>query len=72
MSTAQSVKLHVTALPGLLGWAARKLAAWRERIAARRMLAAISERDLRDAGISPHFADYEARQPFWRPLRDLR
>lgn len=45
---------------------------WRDRIRARRALAEIDERSLREAGISPAMAEYEMRQPFWRPLRGER
>ena len=45
---------------------------WLERIRARRALACIDERSLRELGISPGLAEYEASQPFWQPLRDLR
>ena len=45
---------------------------WLERIRARRALARIDERTLREAGISPVLAEYEASRPFWQPLRDLR
>ncbi|MBM3651042.1 MAG: DUF1127 domain-containing protein [Alphaproteobacteria bacterium] len=45
---------------------------WRERIATRRYLAALDARSLRDAGISPAAAAYEASKPFWRPLGALR
>lgn len=45
---------------------------WRQRIAARRELAQASARDLRDAGISPTHAAFEAGQPFWRPMSRLR
>jgi uncharacterized protein YjiS (DUF1127 family) len=48
------------------------LRTWLERIRARRSLARIDARSLREAGISPGLAEYEANQPFWRPLRDLR
>ena len=45
---------------------------WLERIRARRALARIDERSLRELGISPGLAEYEAGKPFWQPLRDLR
>jgi uncharacterized protein YjiS (DUF1127 family) len=45
---------------------------WLERIRVRRALARIDARSLREAGISPVLAEYEANQPFWQPLRDLR
>jgi len=48
------------------------LRTWRERIRARRALAAIDERSLREAGLSSAQAEYEMKQPFWRPLRDQR
>ena len=48
------------------------LRTWLERIRARRALARIDARSLREAGISPALAEYEANRPFWHPLRDLR
>lgn len=50
------------------------IATWRERAQARRDLAQIDARSLREAGIDPGVADFEAAQPFWRKpmtLRDL-
>jgi uncharacterized protein YjiS (DUF1127 family) len=52
--------------------AAAILRVWRERNRARRALAEIDERCLREAGISPGLAEYEMQQPFWRPLRQRR
>ena len=46
--------------------------AWHQRAKARRQLAQISERDLRDAGLSSLMVDFEVQQPFWRPLSNLR
>jgi len=48
------------------------LRTWLERIRARRALARIDARSLREAGISPALAEYEANRPFWQPLSDLR
>ena len=45
---------------------------WRERTAARRYLAAMDARSLRDAGISPAAAAYESGKSFWQPLGSLR
>ena len=45
---------------------------WRERSAARRYLAAMDARSLRDAGISPAAAAYESGKSFWQPLGPLR
>jgi uncharacterized protein YjiS (DUF1127 family) len=49
-----------------------KLRLWRERARARNALAQVDERSLRDAGISPAQASFEASQPFWRRLRSPR
>ncbi len=47
-------------------------AIWRQRTEARRALASMDSRSLRDAGISPAAAAYEAGKPFWRKMGDLR
>jgi uncharacterized protein YjiS (DUF1127 family) len=49
-----------------------RLELWRERIVARRHLAAMDARSLRDAGICPAAAAFECGKPFWRPLGPLR
>ena len=51
---------------------AAMLRLWRERSAARRCLAAMDARSLREAGISPGGAAYESGKPFWQPLGPLR
>ena len=51
---------------------AATLKLWRERNAARRHLAAMDARSLRDAGISPAAAAYESGKSFWQPLGPLR
>ena len=48
------------------------LALWRGRIEARRYLAGLDARGLRDAGISPAAAAYECGKPFWRKMGTLR
>jgi uncharacterized protein YjiS (DUF1127 family) len=45
---------------------------WRHRTVARRELASLDARSLRDIGLEPGDVDYELCQSFWRPLRDLR
>jgi uncharacterized protein YjiS (DUF1127 family) len=45
---------------------------WRHRIRARRELTQIDARSLRDAGISPGVAAFEAAQPFWHAPIELR
>ena len=49
-----------------------KLRLWRERARARDALAQIDPRSLRDAGIAPAQAEFEASQPFWRRPGSLR
>jgi uncharacterized protein YjiS (DUF1127 family) len=39
---------------------------WRQRTRDRRELAQMDERSLRDIGLTPYDALYEARKPFWR------
>ena len=48
------------------------LIGWHRRSRLRRLLATVDPRSLRDAGIDPGLADYEAAQPFWRPPVNLR
>jgi uncharacterized protein YjiS (DUF1127 family) len=45
---------------------------WRERTIARRHLAAMDARSLRDAGISPAAAAYESGKSFWQAFGPLR
>jgi uncharacterized protein YjiS (DUF1127 family) len=45
---------------------------WRRRSVERSELARLDARTLRDIGVDPGVVDYEIRQPFWRPLRNLR
>jgi uncharacterized protein YjiS (DUF1127 family) len=49
-----------------------KLRLWRERARTRGALAEIDARSLREAGISPVQAEFEANQPFWRRPGSLR
>ena len=51
---------------------AMTLKIWRERIAARRNLAAMDALSLRDAGISPAAAAYESGKSFWQAFGPLR
>ncbi len=54
----------------------RRLAAtvklWSERKMARRYLATMDARSLREAGISPAAAAYESGKSFWQPFGTLR
>jgi uncharacterized protein YjiS (DUF1127 family) len=52
--------------------AAAALRQWRANREARRGLAELDARSLRDIGISPAMADYEASRPPWHSVRDLR
>jgi len=47
-------------------------ALWRGRIEARRCLARLDARSLRDCGISPAAAAFESGRPFWRKMGALR
>ena len=40
---------------------------WFERMRERRMLAELTDRDLRDIGLSRYDAMHEWRKPFWQP-----
>lgn len=58
---------HVSpAHPGHLARFAEALSEWRKRYHGRRELAAISDRDLHDMGITRTDADHELAKPFWR------
>lgn len=48
------------------------VAIWRRRLQARRRLLQVDARTLRDAGIDPVAARYEAQRPFWSAERRLR
>lgn len=51
-------------------WAALML--WRRHARDRRRLAMLSDRSLRDIGLSRAMVDFELSQPSWRELRDRR
>jgi len=44
-----------------------QLSTWRDRSRAREQLMRLSERELKDMGISKYDAFYEWKKPFWRP-----
>ena len=56
----------------ILGVIVATLHEWRRRYVARRELASLDERMLRDIGLDPGVVDYEVSQSFWRPPRDWR
>ena len=58
--------------PSLRHRLAMTLKVWRQRVAARRNLAAMDARSLRDAGISPAAAAYESGKSFWQAFGPLR
>ena len=62
----------VSSRPSLRHRLAITLKIWRERVAARRNLAAMDARSLRDAGISPAAAAYESGKTFWQAFGPLR
>jgi uncharacterized protein YjiS (DUF1127 family) len=56
----------------ILGLIVATLHEWRRRQAARRELAGLDERMIRDIGLDPGTVNYEASQSFWRTPRDWR
>lgn len=72
VSEAVSPAIPATPSPGRRTGLREWFQAWRENVAARRALAAMDARSLREIGVAPEFADYEMQRPFWRPVRDLR
>jgi uncharacterized protein YjiS (DUF1127 family) len=62
----------VSPRPPLRSWLAMTLKIWRDRVSARRHLAAMDARSLRDAGISPAAAAYESGKTFWQAFGPLR
>lgn len=61
-----SMKVFHPSLGSLTEAVREGFAAWRTRAREREALAAMSERDLHDIGLSRWDADYEAAKPFWR------
>jgi uncharacterized protein YjiS (DUF1127 family) len=51
---------------------AATVATWRVRVAARRHLAQLDARTLRDIGVAPTVAAVEADTPFWKKMAPLR
>jgi len=54
----------------IAGAIVESLRSWRRRRVARRELAQLDERILRDIGIDRSTVNHEMQQPFWLPLRD--
>ncbi|MBR1144904.1 DUF1127 domain-containing protein [Bradyrhizobium sp. AUGA SZCCT0431] len=74
---AAAVPAHAVVTPRaswhlILGLIVAIVREWRHRSVARRELASLDERMLRDIGLDPGTVDYEASQSFWRPARDWR
>ena len=61
-----------TPRPSLRQRIALAITLWRQRSEMRRALALMDARSLRDAGISPAAAAYEASKPFWEKVNSLR
>ncbi len=57
---------HTGALHQLLARMTAQLGEWRRRLRDRRALAVMSDRSLRDIGLTRYDALYEADKPFWR------
>ena len=65
-SAAQLWGMWLRVGQALLLRAAPPVTAWRQRGWERRMLARMTERDLKDIGLTPPLARYEINKPFWR------
>ena len=57
---------HTGVLHHLLARIGSEVGEWRRRSRDRRELAAMSNRALRDIGLTRYDADWEASKPFWR------
>jgi len=57
---------RTSVLHQVLARVAAKVGEWRRRSRDRSALAAMSDRSLRDIGITRYDAAYEASEPFWR------
>jgi uncharacterized protein YjiS (DUF1127 family) len=57
---------RTSVLQQILARMGSELGEWRRRLRDRRALAAMSDRSLRDIGLTRYDADFEARKPFWR------
>jgi len=57
---------HFRHLSGRVGKVRRMFEMWANRSAGRRTLAGLSQRDLKDIGLSRYDAEMESRKPFWR------
>jgi uncharacterized protein YjiS (DUF1127 family) len=44
-----------------------RIAQWRQRVAGRRELMTLTDRDLHDIGVTRSEAEAEASKPFWEP-----
>ena len=62
----------VSSRPTMRQRLAMQLVIWRARTMARRDLAMMDARSLRDAGISPAAAAYESGKTFWQAFGPLR
>ena len=58
------------AIPGLA--LLNRIVLWHQRARLRALLTGIDHRSLREAGIDPGLAAYEAARPFWQPIALLR
>ena len=57
---------HTGVLHQALARIGSELGEWRRRLRDRRALAAMSDRSLRDIGLTRYDADWEASKAFWR------
>ncbi len=72
LSAVNLLATEVLPKPRLRQRIAFTLAVWGERVRARRCLARMDSRSLREIGISPAAAAFESGKPFWQRMGALR
>jgi uncharacterized protein YjiS (DUF1127 family) len=64
---ANPARDRTTVLRRIVATISSELREWRRRSRDRRALAAMSDRSLRDIGVTRYDATFEVNKPFWRP-----
>ncbi len=66
MTDFSYTNVNVPHVPSVVGAIAEAIATWRQRARERSQLALLSDRDIRDLGLTAQDAEYEINKPFWR------
>lgn len=67
MNHTTSLNMRKSSLHDILEGAVQQFAVWRERARERKLLAQLSDRELRDIRLNRQQAEIEAGKPFWKP-----